>query len=58
MKAKIILEMRSDSNITTAWLHTILGVIEMAVEKNIFFSKKNGYRERVGAKKAGYWRVL
>ena len=57
-KQKIILEMRNNPNITTAELHAILGVSETAVEKNISFLKENGYIERVGAKKTGYWRVL
>ena len=50
--------MRNNPNMTTAELHTILGVSETAVEKNISFLKENGYIERVGAKKTGYWRVL
>ena len=41
-KQKIILEMRNNPNITTAELHTILGVSETAVEKNILFLKENG----------------
>ena len=45
-------------NITTAELHNILGVSETAVENNISFLRKNEYIERVGSKKAGYWKVL
>lgn len=58
IRQKIISEMRDNPNITTAELHNILGVSETAVEKNISFLRDNGYIERVGSKKAGYWKVL
>lgn len=48
----------TNPNITTAELHNILGVSETAVENNISFLRENGYIERVGSKKAGYWKVL
>ena len=57
-RQKIISEMRDNPNITTAELHNILGVSETAVEKNISFLRDNGYIERVGSKRAGYWKVL
>lgn len=57
-RQKIISEMRDNPNITTVELHNILGVSETAVRKNISFLKDNGYIERVGSKKAGYWKVL
>ena len=57
-RQKIISEMRDNPNITTAELHNILGVSETAVENNISFLRENGYIERVGSKKAGYWKVL
>ena len=55
-RQKIISEMRDNPNITTAELHNILGVSETA--ENISFLRDNGYIERVGSKKAGYWKVL
>ena len=57
-RQKIIAEMRDNPNITTAELHNILDVSETAVENNISFLRENGYIERVGSKKAGYWKVL
>lgn len=57
-RKKIIVEMRDNPNVTTAELHTMLGISETAVENNITFLKDNGYIERVGAKKNGYWKVL
>lgn len=57
-RKKIIAEMRGNPNVTIAELHTMLGISETAVENNITFLKDNGYIERVGAKKNGYWKVL
>ena len=57
-RQRIITEMRDNPNITTSELHQILGISETAVEKNLTFLKENGYVERVGSKKNGYWKVL
>ena len=57
-RKRIITEMRDNPNITTSELHQILGISETAVENNLTFLKENGYVERIGAKKNGYWRVL
>ena len=56
-RQKIITEMRDNPNITTSELHQILGISETAVENNLTFLKENGYVERVGSKKTGYWKV-
>ena len=56
-RSRIIAEMRNDPNITTAQLRAILGCAETTVENNIAFLRKNGYIERVGSKKNGYWKV-
>ena len=50
--------MRDNPNITTGELHQILGISKTAVENNLTFLKENGYVERVGSKKTGYWIVL
>ena len=50
--------MRDNPNITTSELHQILAISENAVENNLTFLKENGYVERVGSKKPGYWKVL
>lgn len=57
-REKIIAEMRDNPNITTSQLHVILGISETAVGNNITFLKENGYIERIGAKRGGYWKVL
>lgn len=57
-RKKIIAEMRDNPNITTSQLHVLLEISESAVENNLTFLKENGYIERIGAKKNGYWKVL
>lgn len=57
-RQRIITEMRDNPNITTGELHQILGISETAVENNLRFLKENGYVERVGSKKTGYWKVI
>ena len=56
-RQRILEEMRDNPNITTAELHQIIGVSETAIEKNINVLKENGYVERIGSKKSGYWKV-
>lgn len=50
--------MRDNHDITAEELAGILGISATAVEKNLSFLRENGYIERVGSKKAGYWNVL
>ena len=57
-RQRIVTEMRENPNITTNELHHILWISETAVENNLTFLKKNGYVERVGSKKTGYWKVI
>lgn len=48
-------EMRDNPNITAEELRKILGISKTAVDNNISFLRENGYIERAGSKKAGYW---
>ena len=57
-RSRILAEMRNDPNITTAQLMIILDCAETTVENNIAYLRKNGYIERVGSRKTGYWKVL
>ena len=50
--------MRDNPNVTIPELQKILGISETAVEKNIAFLRENGYIERIGSKRTGYWKVL
>ena len=54
----IISEMRNNPNITKAELSRILRISTTAIDNNISFLKKNGYIERIGSNKTGYWNVV
>lgn len=56
-RERILSEMRDNPNVTTAELQRILGISETAVENHIAFLKERGYIERLGSRKAGYWKV-
>ncbi len=55
---KILDAMRDDPNVTQEKLMIIAGIGKTAVYNNITVLRKNGYIERIGSKKNGYWRVL
>ena len=57
-RQRILKEMRDNPNVTAKELHNMLEISETAVDNNISFLKSNGYIERVGSKKKGYWKVL
>ena len=50
--------MRDNPNITAAELSRLLEISETAVDNNIAFLRTNGYVERIGSKKTGYWKVI
>ena len=50
--------MRHNPNITKAELEIIIGISDTAIDSNIWFLKNNGYLERIGANKDGYWKVV
>lgn len=56
-RRQILEEIRSNPNVTQVQLSVIVGMGLTAVEKNIRFLKENGYIERIGANKTGYWKV-
>lgn len=56
-RRQILEEIRSNPNVAQTQLAIIVGVGLAAVEKNIRFLKENGYIERIGANKTGYWKV-
>ncbi len=55
---KTVDTMRDDPNVTHAKLMVTVGVGKTAIQNNVSFLRKNGFIERVGSKKNGYWRVL
>lgn len=56
-RKNIIDEMKNNPNVTQAQLTKILGVALTTIENNIRFLRENGYIERVGSNKTGYWHV-
>ena len=56
-KQKILNEMRNNPNITHPQLMNILGLGKTAIQNNISYLRMNGFIERVGSNKTGYWRV-
>jgi ATP-dependent DNA helicase RecG len=50
--------LRSDSAITTANISKQTGIPTRTVERIVAELKKDGIVERVGSKKAGYWRII
>lgn len=56
-RKKILEKIRNNPNITQAQLSKIIGVGLTTIENNIRFLRENGYIERVGSNKTGYWEV-
>ena len=56
-REKIIFEIRNNSNITKKQLSIILNISTTEIDKNLYYLKQEGYIERIGSKKTGYWKV-
>jgi len=56
-RKQILEEIRNNPNVTQAQLSIIIGIGLTAIENNIRFLKENGYIERVGSNKTGYWKI-
>ena len=54
---RIITEIRNNANITIQQLKTLLNCSAPTVVKDLAFLQENGYIERVGSRKSGYWQV-
>lgn len=54
---KKIVEIRNNPNITKKQLSIILNISTTAIDKNLDYLKQEGYIERIGSKKTGYWKV-
>ena len=57
-RKQILSEMRHNPNITKAELVIIIGISDTAIDNNIRYLKNNGYLERIGSNKDGYWKVV
>ena len=56
-REKIIVEIRNNPNITKKQLSIILNISPIAIDNNLDYSKQEGYIERIGSKKTGYWKL-
>ena len=57
-RKRILSEMRHNPNITKAELVIIIGISDTAIDNNIRYLKNNGYLERIGSNKDGYWKAV
>ena len=57
-RERIIQEIRENPYVTQPQLEVILSIGRTAVQNNISFLRKNGYIDRVGSNKDGYWVVV
>lgn len=56
-RRQILKEIRNNPNITQAQLLQIIGIGKTAIQNNIRFLRENGYIERIGSNKSGYWNI-
>ena len=54
----ILIEIKQNPYISKKELAVKLGISETAIDNNIAFLRKNGFLERIGRTKGGYWQVL
>lgn len=57
-RARILEEMRNNPNITQPQLGVIIGIGKTTIQNHISYLRKNGFIERIGSNKNGYWKVL
>lgn len=56
-QAGILKEMRNNPNVTLPQLMVLLNRGKISIQNNVSFLRKNGFIERVGSNKNGYWKV-
>ncbi len=54
----ILLEIQQNPYISKLELAEQFGISQTAIDKNIAFLRENGYIERIGKTKGGYWKVI
>ena len=57
-RQRILQELKDNPRTTQPQIMALTGLGKTAVQNNISFLRKNGYIERVGSNKSGYWKVL
>ena len=56
-QVRILAEIRNNPKITKVRLMELLGLGKTTIDNGLSVLKKYGYIERVGSRKAGYWKV-
>ena len=54
---KVLSEIRDNPNVTAQQLMNIIGLGKTAIQNNVSYLRKNGYIDRIGSNKTGYWKV-
>jgi ATP-dependent DNA helicase RecG len=57
-RTRILQAIAENNYISIVSLAEKIGISTTAIEKNIFFLKKNGYLKRIGPDKGGYWKIV
>ena len=57
-RSRIVELMEADGRISISKIAETMGLSKTAIEKNIDFLKSNGYIERIGDTKKGFWKIL
>ena len=57
-RTRILEEMRNNPNVTHEQLEKLVGVGRTAIQNNISYLRNNGFIERIGSNKNGWWKVL
>lgn len=56
-QAGILKEMRNNPNVTLPQLMVLLNRGKTSIQNNVSFLRKNGFIERAGSNKNGYWKA-
>ena len=57
-RQRILEEIRNNPNITQPQLMVAIGLGKTSIQNNISFLRKNGYIQRIGSNKRGYWKLI
>ena len=57
-RTRILEEMSNNPNVTHEQLEKLVGVGRTAIQNNISYLRNNGFIERIGSNKNGWWKVL
>ena len=53
-----MLAIKANNKVTTSELAQIVGISQRKIKENISKLKENGFIERIGSPKGGYWKII